>query len=254
VNCQETQELIHAYIDGELDLMKSLEMDQHLQGCSACSQVHQNLQAVRTAIRESSCYLLPPSDLQKRVQRLVRGVDQANSVRRSLRRRWLAVAASLVFVASAAWALSYVVPIRAPDGFLTQELVASHVRSQVLPGHRVDVESSDQHTVKPWFEERLDFAPSVPDLKDQGFDLVGGRLDYMDNRLVAALVYQRRKHFINLFIWPTTPGKDAAAQTVTRQDVHLVHWTKSAMSYWAISYLNERELQEFGRLIQERTP
>jgi anti-sigma factor RsiW len=139
---------------------------------------------------------------------------------------------------------------RSNDAILTQELVASHVRSQMLPSHRFDVESTDAHTVKPWFEGKLDFAPPVKDLTNQGFPLVGGRLDYLHNRPVAALVYQCRKHLINLFVWPSSPGDEAAPPTATRQGFHLIRWTQSGMTFWAISDLNERELQEFANLIQ----
>jgi anti-sigma factor RsiW len=133
---------------------------------------------------------------------------------------------------------------------LTQELVAGHVRSQMLPSHRFDVASSDPHTVKPWFEGKLDFAPPVKDLAGQGFPLIGGRLDYLHNRPVAALVYQRRKHTINLFIWPSPPGSGPATKKTTHNGYNLLKWTKSGMTFWAVSDLNERELQEFARLIQ----
>jgi anti-sigma factor RsiW len=133
---------------------------------------------------------------------------------------------------------------------LTQELVANHVRSQMLASHRFDVASSDPHTVKPWFEGKLDFSPPVKDLVANGFPLIGGRLDYLHGRAVAALVYQRRKHSINLFIWPFTPGSEVATGTVTRQGYQLVQWTQSGMTFCAVSDLNARELEEFVRLIQ----
>ena len=151
---------------------------------------------------------------------------------------------------AAGWGLVRALPARSADAFLTQELVASHVRSQMLPSHRFDVASSDPHTVKPWFEGKLDFSPPVKDLAGQGFPLVGGRLDYLHNRPVAALVYQRRKHSINLFIWPSSPGDEAAPTKATRQGFHMIRWTSSGMTFWAVSDLNEGELQEFVRLIQ----
>ena len=163
----------------------------------------------------------------------------------------LAIAASLAFVLFAAWSLLRILYDHSANAVSTQELVvASYVRSQMLPSHRVDVESSNQHTVKPWFAGKIDFAPAVPDLKDQGFELVGGRLDYLDKQAVATLVYQRRKHLINLFIWPAPTGAEVAPTMATRQGYQLAHWTQSGMNYWAVSDLNGAELQEFARQVQ----
>jgi anti-sigma factor RsiW len=250
VNCREIQTLIHGYADGELDLMKSLEIEQHLQECPACAQALASLQAVRAAIKDSSLYFQAPPGLARRVQFSARGTNPADRTPRVRPRHLLAVAASLGLIMAAGWGLVRVLPARSADAFLAQELVASHVRSQMLPSHRFDVASSDPHTVKPWFEGKLDFSPPVKDLADRGFPLIGGRLDYLHNRPVAALVYQRRKHSINLFIWPSAAGSKGATTTVTRQGYHLFQWTQSGMTYWAISDLNDRELHEFVRLIQ----
>jgi anti-sigma factor RsiW len=251
VNCPETQTLIHGYVDGELDLMTSLEIEQHLQECSACANAHMSIHSVRAAINDGSLYFQPPSDLRKRIQSSVRSASHEEPTRRLPPRRLLAVAASLALITAAGWALVRVLPARSADAFLTQELVANHVRSQMLPSHRFDVASLDPHTVKPWFEGKLDFSPPVKDLAVEGFPLVGGRLDYIRGRPTAALVYQRRKHSINLFIWPSTPGSETATRTMTRQGYHLFQWTQSGMTHWAVSDLNDRELQEFARLIQK---
>jgi anti-sigma factor RsiW len=118
-----------------------------------------------------------------------------------------------------------------------------------MANHLVDVPSSNKHTVKPWFDGKLDFSPPVVNLTSQGFPLVGGRLDYLDNKEVAAIVYKRREHVINLFVWPTT--QNAGGETVTMlQGYHVIHWTKAGMTYWAVSDLDEDELQTFVRLVQ----
>jgi anti-sigma factor RsiW len=250
LNCKDAQTLIHGYVDGELDLVKSLEIEEHIQECPACAQALAGLHALRAAFNKSSLYYHATPGLAERVQSSLRATSHAGPNPRVHLRRLLAAAASVALVAAGGWALVRVLLARSAEAFLTQELVASHVRSQMLPSHRFDVASSDPHTVKPWFEGKLDFSPPVKDLVDQGFPLVGGRLDYLHNRPVAALVYQRRKHSINLFIWPSAPGSEATSTRVTRQGYYLFQWTQSGMTFWTVSDLNERELQDFVNLIK----
>ena len=133
---------------------------------------------------------------------------------------------------------------------VAEEIVASHIRS-MQPGHLYDVESTDQHTVKPWFDGKLDFAPPVMDLKDQGFPLVGGRLDYVDHRNVAALVYQRQKHFINVFVWPEESKAAKLPEVQTIQGYNLVSWSRNGMSFCAASDLNVAELRQFAEMLQK---
>ena len=156
--------------------------------------------------------------------------------------------------AAAVMVLALVPFLRGPstDELLTREVVSSHVRS-LMATHLADVASSDHHTVKPWFAGKLDFSPPVEDLAKQGYPLVGGRLDYLENRPVAALVYQRQKHFINLFIWPAGSDSHVRAKMGSRQGYDLAYWTKSGMTYWVVSDLNSSELQEFVQLVQNQT-
>jgi anti-sigma factor (TIGR02949 family) len=251
LNCRETQTLIHGYADGELDLMKCLELEQHLQECPECAQALASLQAIRAAIKNGGLYAQAPPDLAKRVRSSMHMASRGNRPRGMRIGPLLAIAASLALMIAAGWGLARgLMTARRDDAILTRELVASHVRSQMLPSHRFDVASADPHTVKPWFEGKLDFSPPVKDLTGQAFPLIGGRLDYLQNRPVAALVYRRRKHSINLFIWPSSPGDGAAPAKATQQGFHMIRWTSSGMTFWAVSDLNERELQEFVRLVR----
>jgi anti-sigma factor (TIGR02949 family) len=249
VSCQEAQDLLHGYLDGELDLVRSLELEQHLQACPSCSHAYQNQQALRAAVRTGSLYFTPPVHLQKRVRSAVRSASHAAGRPRLWSWRWLGVAASLAFVTLMLWRLVPGLPGSSADDRIAQELIAGHVRS-LMVSHLTDVPSSDQHTVKPWFEGKLDFSPPVADVTEQGFPLVGGRLDYVGDRPVAALVYRRQQHVINLFIWPAPHEEDVRESMLTRQGFQLIHWAKAGMSYWVVSDLNARDLQAFVHALQ----
>ena len=166
---------------------------------------------------------------------------------------WLALAAAMMFAAIIAWNFAPRSQRPGADQFLATQLIASHVRS-LMANHLTDVGSSDQHTVKPWLDTKLDFAPAVVDLSSEGFPLVGGRLDYLDNRPVAALIYQRRKHFINLFVWPAESNATGAGKAMSRQGYQLLHWVDSDFNYWAVSDVNESDLQTFKQLFSKQIP
>jgi len=252
LNCHEIQDLLHGYLDDELDVVSSVAIERHLQDCAMCAQTYSTYQALRTALRTSALSFQAPLHFHKRVRSAVRRASTADRTRLLERSsRWLGAGAALVLLALALWHL-WPVPFGAvTDGRLTQDLVSSHVRS-LMVSHLTDVTSTDQHTVKPWFEGKLDFSPVVADLTADGFPLVGGRLDYLDNRPIAALVYRRRQHVINLFIWPA-PRQTGGETIRLYQGYTLRHWTTASMTYWAIADLHDSELREFVRLVQQYT-
>jgi anti-sigma factor RsiW len=194
---------------------------------------------------------LIPSDTNHRVQKTHSSVPSPSSPRSPHRRGWIIGIASTV-AAMAACLLFAIITLQShvgADDLLAQEIVSGHVRS-MMANHLLDVISTDKHTVKPWFDGKLDFAPPVKDTTAQGFPLIGGRLDYIGDRPVAALVYKRQQHIINLFIWTTAQASDENDRLLTRQGYNLVRWTHSGMTFWAVSDLELPQLQQFAQVIQ----
>jgi len=242
MSCQELQTMRDAYLDGELDLAHSLEFEKHLRECASCARSHDELRSLQMAMRSDTLRFPLPPGLERRVRSAVR--DESGVASRLFRWRWLIPSVSLGLVAIIVAGLLF--SRTSTDDLVASEVVAGHVRS-LMAGHLTDVASTDQHTVKPWFDGKLDFSPPVKDLAQQGFELIGGRLDYIANRPVAALVYQRRKHFVNVFIWPASTASDTKPTAQVRQGYNLIHWTSSGMTYWMVSDLNLAELQQFAQ-------
>ena len=272
MNCEEATKLMDGYLDGELDPVTSQKVEQHLRECSGCQQAYEVHTAVTHAISRGATYYKAPDELRQRIHASLReaigapdsrgaAAEDPLPVRRpeAVRRgvffdmpwNWLALAAAIVLAAIIASSLLPKLWQPGADQFLATQLIASHVRS-LMADHLTDVASSDQHTVKPWLDVKLDFAAPVVDLSGDGFPLIGGRLDYLDNHSAAALVYQRRKHFINLFIWPTTPADSKEQKVVEREGYHLVHWADGDFTYWAVSDVNIIDLETFKRRFEQQ--
>ena len=253
MDCTNTQTLLDTYLDGELDPVRNLEIEEHLHGCGRCSQSYSDRQLIRRGLKTESLYFKAPTDLQRRIQRSVRQAAKAEMPSRWWSLSWITISAPM---AAAALVVLLLVPYFAgpsSDELLTQEVVASHIRS-LMVNHLADVPSTDEHTVKPWFDGKLDFSPPVSDLANQGFPLIGGRLDYLNNRPVAALVYQRDKHVINVFVWPSDKSARSGAPIETQQGYHLIHWTMSGMNFWAVSDLEQNQLAKFTDLLKSSAP
>jgi anti-sigma factor RsiW len=197
-------------------------------------------------------YFEAPTDLSRRVRSAVRHASKAESARHPW--RWFqGWTRKLAPIAAAAVVLLIALPLAlrtSTEDRVAQDVVSSHVRS-LMASHLTDVASTDQHTVKPWFNGKLTFSPPVTDLAALGFPLTGGRLDYVDNHPAAALVYQHRKHFINLFIWPSARLSSSGEKFRTRQGYNTVHYSRDGMEFWAVSDMNQADLRDFARLVQE---
>jgi len=251
MNCKETQEVIHGYLDCELDVVHNLTVEQHLQECAMCARSFQGFESLRKVMASRSLYFEAPKGLEKRLRSAVRQANKAESPRRSWSWRWdwtrmlgpLAASGVVLLIAMP------LVMRTSMEDRLSQEIVSSHVRS-LMASHLIDVVSADPHTVKPWFNGKLPFSPPVPDPAAQGFPLIGGRLDYVENHPVAALVYQHRKHFINLFIWPSTRTSSTAKEPRTQQGYNTIHWNQGGMEYWSVSDMNQGDLGDFVQLVR----
>lgn len=244
--CDSVREVIETLLDDELEAGRRAEVESHLQSCISCAELHHQLSQLRAVVRAGAPRYRAPAHLASRIRTSLRKADRAGARSRAPW-TWMAAAASLASAAALLWGVILLRPQATQQDLLVGEVVSSHVRS-LMPGHLMDVQSSDQHTVKPWFAGKLDFSPSVTDLAPQGYPLTGGRLDYLDRRPVAALVYQHRKHVINLFVWPSAANRSSSS---TMNGFNLVHWADSGLSYWAVSDLNMGELREFTRLYRE---
>jgi anti-sigma factor RsiW len=239
--CDQTL-LLQADFDGELDAAQAAAFAAHRRICPDCRRAAAEMGILRARLKREASYHRAP-------ERFIRALAISTSVAAapaSTRRAapWRRMAAS--FAAGAALAASVALILAPENPGLADAVTSAHLRA-LQPGHLEDVISTDQHTVKPWFDGRLDFAPPVKDLAAQGFPLQGGRLDYLAGHAAAALVYGRAKHEINLFVWPE-PGADSAPETESRDGYNLVHWRQDGMSLWAISDVEKSQLADFAAL------
>ena len=248
MNCTEAKQGLERYHDGELDTERSRSLHEHLAECSECMTFSEQIDRLRSAVRDGATYFHPPTELRRWV------ADQASAsqltwLKRRVQMPWWKFAGALAGAAALSVAVTTATVLRSGDT-VAREVVANHVRS-LMVDHLADVASSDQHTVKPWFAGKLDFSPPVHDLASEGFALVGGRLDYLGGRTVAALVYQRHQHRINVFVWPAgSTAKDE--QSLAKNGYNILAWTQDGMRMWAVSDLNAKELNTFAHLLESK--
>jgi anti-sigma factor RsiW len=255
MNHEEVTRLLGPYLDGELDLTTWMKLEEHLAGCPVCQQKMEQAQFLIGLVREEAPRFQASPFLKTRIRASLREAEKPK-----WKGKWtypIPAAFPEFGILACIAAIMLVTPIilwlfsSSTSLSLTREAVADHVRS-LQANHLMDVASTDQHTVKPWFAGKLDYSPQVIDLTSSGYPLIGGRLDVLDHRDVAAIIYQRRQHHINLFIWPA--GSSTVHGQSSEQDgFHVIEWAKSGMNYLAVSDLNEKELSDFVKMIQDQT-
>ncbi|MBV9611786.1 MAG: anti-sigma factor [Acidobacteriaceae bacterium] len=247
MNCEFVRELISPLVDNELEAVQRSEVERHIETCSACVELRDQFARLASRVRADAPYYSASEELRLRITTALDGYVASERARPAWKWMFAAAAAGFLLALSLFFAQQFAMRYwgtPSPD-LLAKELVASHVRS-LMALHLFDVRSSDQHTVKPWFAGKIDFSPKVKIFTSQNYDLVGGRLDYLDSRPVAALVYQHRQHIINVFVWPKAQGKPGLL-TLAVNGFNLVGWQDAGLVYWAVSDLNGTELREFAR-------
>ena len=242
MTCAETEILLHALLDGELDAGHARDVEAHLEGCPRCGAQLRAYRGMQQAMSAAQLRYTAPMSLRRRIEMTLPSAPRRASSRRSVLKGFvMGTALSTALAASL-----FIAVIRTDqDQRVLADVTSAHVRS--LQGdHLTDVQTSDQHTVKPWFNGKVDIAPPVVDLTAKGFTLLGGRLDYIDGQAVASIVYRRRTHVINLFVTQGAPSESHEARLQTIQGFNIRRWTAQGLEFFAISDINGEELQEFA--------
>jgi anti-sigma factor RsiW len=242
MTCEEAEILLHALMDGELDAGHAREVEEHIAGCPACAAQLATYREMSQMIATARMKYTAPLALRRRIEAALPPLQAGAPSRRAVLRGF-----ALGSAVSAIAATGLVAIVLREDELqrIQSEIVSAHLRS-LQAGHLTDVVSTDQHTVKPWFNGKLDVSPPVIDLTAQGFTLIGGRLDYVDARAIGAVVYKRRAHIINLFVAQTSNTERRAAKIETLQGFNIRCWRDRGLNYWAVSDIGADELAEFG--------
>jgi anti-sigma factor RsiW len=252
MNCEEILTLLDAYFDNELDLAKTVAIEEHLRTCASCRSQYELRVALRSQLDDPDLRYAAPKDFADQIRKkLALSSQPARKILSFPAAAWIpaAAAAAAVFGAFVYANIARLLPTETPS--LIAEVGSDHIRS-LIGTHLVDVESSDQHTVKPWFAGKIDFSPPVRDFADQGFKLVGGRLDYVRGNNVAVLVYRFKSHYVSLFFCRERTPEAASKQTsFDYQGYNLVYWNANGLDCWVVSDAAPGALHEFVKIQQE---
>ena len=258
--CQPTRATLNAYVDGELPPDDAAAIADHLTTCAPCSAEYQSVLDTIALTRRQLERFTAPDVLRARIRAAIATTPSehepaaADSTPRRgapRRNRWSQpafIAAGLLFAAALGSGTTLLVRRQAEPPSIAAQVLSSHLRS-LMPNHLTDVASNDQHNVKPWFNGRLDYSPTVPRFDDQGYPLIGGRVDYVGGRPVAVVVYGRRQHLINVFSWPA-PSSDEALTASASNGYTMYHWRTGGIEHWVVSDVNAAELKTFAGMIQ----
>src|SRR4029077_2928213 len=255
MNCPDTENMLHALIDGELDAGHARDVEAHVATCPACAEELKTFRAMRATVTDATLKEAAPAQLRSRIEAALALPPTRVAVPRqswlaALRTSWHNFFCGFLCgtALSAVVAASLVIAVIHNDQNqqIAGDIVSAHLRS-LQAGHLTDVETSDQHTVKPWFNGKLDVAPPVIDLTAQGFTLIGGRLDYINGQPVASIVYRRRKHVINLFVAQQLGATIHGVKDEIVQGFNIRRWSESGLDLWAVSDIDAGELDEFGQ-------
>jgi anti-sigma factor RsiW len=250
MNCADARQLVHPHIDRELDVSRALDLEEHVRTCPHCAARQKSLLSLQSAIANTELAWPAPDALRDKVRAITgpapKETREATGGQFTWPWKWIALS-------SAAMAVFLLVmqPDRLRRDRLLDEIVAGHVRS-LLAAHLTDVASTDQHTVKPWFDGRLDFAPDVKDFAQQGYSLAGGRLEYLDNHTVAALVYRHNKHIVNVFIEPRAKPANPVTGSATERGYSVVAFDTDTFSYYLISDTDDQTLEKLAELLKTK--
>jgi anti-sigma factor RsiW len=246
VRCDFADSLLQGYFDGELSASSACEFERHLQHCVDCAVELVDLDLLRGRLQHAQLYEAAPAPLRKKIRANLRPVAASTAMSQPLLWHWLTAAAALLLLVIAGWRVNPVLRTDDYQAELAEEIVDAHVLS-LQSGHLTGISSNDEQAVKEWFKGRLKFAFPARDFASEGFALQGGRLDVVDERSVAVLVYASAGHLINIFVWPTQ-GRDTSPQVGSRQGYQWVDWRKGRIEFCAVSDAPTSDLQQLQRL------
>ena len=252
MDCDRASELLHGYLDNELDATHVEEIETHLGACLSCREEHAQELKLRSLLQSRATRYAAPLHLRSKILTAVRSTQRESRLRGWFPMGWLQFGGSLAATVLLTSAITYYSVQSSSAERVVDEVVAAHVRS-LITNRLTDVESSDQHTVKPWFNGKVDFSPPVQDLAAQGFPLVGGRLDYVNGRPIAALLYRHRQHWISVFMWPEPSGKDSAPRSFSKRGYDITQWSAEGLRYYVVSDISSPELGQLVTLLRSES-